>query len=141
MPTGALDRSLLKGWHAPGLFVEHYGSDHTLWGAGFPFMMKDPGYGKTAELIATVMPDILERELENVMGAAARRILRFKEMVNISALLSYNFVNRSKIIFRIDPFYPRKQAPNVFADLFSLDNIGRRECSICAPIADGLVRL
>jgi len=70
----------LKGWHAPASFVERYGSDHTLWGSDFPFMLKDPGYGKTAELIATMMPDILERDLQNVMGAAARRILRFKEM-------------------------------------------------------------
>ena len=133
MPIGALDRSLLKGWHAPELFVEHYGSDHTLWESDFPFMMKDPGYAKTAELIATVMPYILERELENVMGATARRILRFKEMATTSAVLSCNFVNRSKIIFRIDPFYPRKQAPNVFTDLFPLDNMGDESVLFASP--------
>lgn len=70
----------LTGWHSPGSFVGRYGADHTLWGSDFPFMMKDPGYGQTAELMATLMPDIAERDLGNVMGEAARRILRFKEM-------------------------------------------------------------
>lgn len=42
--------------------------------------MKDPGYGKTVELMTTVMPDIAEGDLNHVMGEAARRILRFKEL-------------------------------------------------------------
>lgn len=69
----------LQGWHTPEPFVGRYGSDHTLWGSDFPFTMKNPGYGKTAELMATLMPDSPERDLDNAMGATARRILRFKE--------------------------------------------------------------
>lgn len=70
----------LTGWHSPDSFVSRYGADHTLWGSDFPFMMKDPGYGKTVELMTTVMPEIAEGDLNHVMGEAARRILRFKEL-------------------------------------------------------------
>jgi predicted TIM-barrel fold metal-dependent hydrolase len=70
----------LTGWHSPLSFVRRYGSDHSLWGSDFPFVLKDPGYAKTAELMETVLADTPKGDLENVMGEAARRILRFKEL-------------------------------------------------------------
>jgi len=69
----------LSGWHAPGSFVGRYGADHTLWGSDFPFMMKDPGYAKTVELMPTLLENAAERDLAQVMGEAAQRILRFRE--------------------------------------------------------------
>ncbi len=65
----------LAGWHRSLFNV--YGSKRLMWATDFPWILEDPGYGPLTTIIKELLPDLAESEYNDIMGATAKRFLRF----------------------------------------------------------------
>ena len=65
----------LTGWHER--LVDIYGSKRLMWASDFPWIQKDPGYGQLTNIIKELLPNLSDYEYCDIMGATAKRFLRF----------------------------------------------------------------
>lgn len=57
-----------------------FGANRLMWGTDFPWILEDPGYLKMTQIVKKLLPDLLDGDLEEIMGGTAKRILRFPEI-------------------------------------------------------------
>ena len=69
----------LTRWHR-NLF-DAYGPGRLMWGTDFPWHHPDPGYEKLIGVVRELLPDLSESDHAAIMGATARRFLRFPARV------------------------------------------------------------
>ena len=50
-----------------------------MWATDFPWILEDPGYGRLTGVIRELLPDLTETEHDAIMGATAKRFLRFPD--------------------------------------------------------------
>ncbi|MCY4485079.1 MAG: amidohydrolase family protein [Spirochaetaceae bacterium] len=65
----------LARWHH-NLF-EAYGPGRLMWGSDFPWNLADPGYARLTSVVRELLPGLSEADHAAIMGANARRFLRF----------------------------------------------------------------
>ena len=72
-------RDLVR-WHR--MLLESFGSKRLMWATDFPWILEDPGYGRLTGVIRELLPDLSENEHAAIMGATAKRFLRFPDGEN-----------------------------------------------------------
>jgi predicted TIM-barrel fold metal-dependent hydrolase len=63
--------------HAPKTRIQGFGADRLMWATDFPWIVEDPGYPKMVRVIDELLPDLSPSDRENIMGGAAKKVLRF----------------------------------------------------------------
>jgi len=63
------------GWHTT--LLQSFGADRLMWASDFPWILKEPGYGRLVGILDELLPDLDERDRVSIMGGAAARFLRF----------------------------------------------------------------
>ena len=66
----------LAGWHAN--LLRKFGSERLMWASDAPWIYEEPGYGACVAILDELLPDLSEKEREDIMGGTARRFLRFR---------------------------------------------------------------
>ena len=67
----------LARWHQ--LLLDAFGPRRLMWATDFPWILEDPGYGRLTGVIRELLPDLTETEHDAIMGATAKRFLRFPD--------------------------------------------------------------
>lgn len=67
----------LAGWH--GNLLNDFGAKRLMWATDFPWILKEPGYGKLTTIIDKLLPNLAKSEFEDIMGGNAKRFLRFPD--------------------------------------------------------------
>ena len=74
----------LAEWHerlcVPKTRMQGFGVGRLMWATDFPWIVEDPGYDKTTRIVKELLPELLENELSEIMGATAKRVLRFPDL-------------------------------------------------------------
>ena len=65
----------LTRWHQN--LCDAYGPGRLMWGTDFPWNLADPGYERLIGVVRELLPDLSASDHAAIMGATARRFLRF----------------------------------------------------------------
>jgi predicted TIM-barrel fold metal-dependent hydrolase len=66
----------LAAWHQT--LRGKFGSDRLMWATDFPWILGEPGYGNLVNLMDELIPDLSDKERQDIMGDTAKRVLRFR---------------------------------------------------------------
>lgn len=66
--------------HIPKNRIQGFGASRLMWATDFPWIVEDPGYGKMAQIVDELLPELPEDELAEIMGGTAKRVLRFPDL-------------------------------------------------------------
>lgn len=64
----------LAEWHRNLLAA--LGPERLMWASDFPWIMADPGYGESTQVLDYLLPDLGDNDRGQIMGETARRFLR-----------------------------------------------------------------
>ncbi|MDA0336103.1 MAG: amidohydrolase family protein [bacterium] len=62
------------GWQQT--LLRDFGAERLMWGSDFPWIVGDPGYGRTLAGIDASLPALCDEQRQGILGATARRFLR-----------------------------------------------------------------
>ena len=67
-------------WSVVEKCVRLFGPDRCLWGTDFPYMLDEPGYGKTLALTKELLPFLTDHDRQWILGGTAMKLWRFPDI-------------------------------------------------------------